>query len=118
MKQFDSLSSFFSVVPRKVYYIVTSLMIALLVDWATSYSLEININIRYLIAISVYYLTMTIIYIAFYLYKKKHNKLEIKHLKASDKLKMISIKILISVIFTLIVSIIQIEFTINKILNY
>ena len=95
-------SLFFSTVYSKVYYIVSSLVLALLLEFITTVNIDINTTILYWIAIIVYCLAMYILYITSKIYRKKHKSLDVKKLSS----KYVALRILIMLIYTMAVTII------------
>ena len=95
-------SLFFSTVYSKLYYIVSSLVLALLLEFITTVNIDINTTILYWIAIIVYCLAMYTLYITSKIYRKKHNSLEVKKLSS----KYVALRILIMLIYTMTATII------------
>ena len=95
-------SLFFSTVYSKVYYIVSSLVLALLLEFITTVNIDINTTILYWIAIIVYCLAMYILYITSKIYRKKHKSLDVKKLSS----KYVALRILIMLIYTMAATII------------
>ena len=95
-------SLFFSTVYSKVYYIVSSLVLALLLEFITTVNIDINTTILYWIAIIVYCLAMYILYITSKIYRKKHKNLDVKKLSS----KYVALRIIIMLIYTMAVTII------------
>lgn len=95
-------SLFFSTVYSKVYYIVSSLVLALLLEFITTVNIDINTTILYWIAIIVYCLAMYTLYITSKIYRKKHKSLEVKKLSS----KYVALRILIMLIYTMAATII------------
>lgn len=91
------MSIFFSTIYNKIYYIVSSLMIALLLEMITTVNINMNPTIIYWIAIIIYFISMYILYIICKKYRKKHNKLDIKTLSY----KYISLRLFIMLIYTM-----------------
>lgn len=91
------MSIFFSTVYNKIYYIISSLMIALLLEMITTVNININPTIIYWIAIIIYFISMYILYIICKKYRKKHNKLDIKKLNY----KYIALRLFIMFIYTM-----------------
>ena len=92
-----NMSIFFSTIYNKVYYIVSSLMIALLLEMITTVNININPTIVYWIAIIIYFISMYILYVICKKYRKKHNKLDIKKLSY----KCIALRLFIMIIYTM-----------------
>lgn len=95
-------SLFFSTVYSKVYYIVSSLVLALLLEFITTVNIDINTTILYWIAIIVYCLAMYILYITSKICRKKHKNLDVKKLSS----KYVALRILIMLIYTMAATII------------
>lgn len=95
-------SVFFSTVYSKVYYIVSALTIALMMEFITTVNININNNITYWLALIVYTAVMWILYVACKKHRKKHNKLEIKHIKMQH----ITLKLIIMLLYTAVATVV------------
>ena len=94
------MSIFFSTIYNKIYYIASSLMIALLLEMITTLSINMNPTIIYWIAIIIYFISMYILYVICKKYRKKHNKLNIKKLSY----KYIALRMFIMIIYTMLMT--------------
>lgn len=97
-------SLFFSTIYNKLYYIVSSIVLAIEFEVLTSFKFNVNMTIAYWLAIAVYSFTIWIVYIISKNIKKKHNKLEIDKLSS----RYIVTRILIMFLYTMIMSMIVI----------
>lgn len=104
----DGSSVFFSTVSSWLYYIVSSLVLAIIIEVITSVSYGSHILLLYWISIIIYALAMIMLYVFSKKYKKKHDKLEIKQLSFKSKAIRVVIMLGLTVVISTIISIIHI----------
>ena len=104
----DWSSVFFSTVSSWLYYIVSSLVLAIIIEVITSVSYGSHILLLYWISIIIYALAMIMLYVFSKKYKKKHDKLEIKQLSFKSKAIRVVIMLGLTVVISTIISIIHI----------
>lgn len=97
----NAISVFFSTIYNKAYYIASALTIALMMEFITSASININSSIIYWLAFIVYIVAMVLLYIICKILRKKHGRLEVKQL---DR-KYITVRIVIMLAYTMVATI-------------
>jgi membrane protease YdiL (CAAX protease family) len=112
-KKVTATQIYFSTIYNKLFYIVMSLSMAVMLDIISTVSTDTNITIIYWICIIIYSIIIFLIYEISKIIKKHKGKLEVK--KVSTK--YIALRILFTIIYTIIasmlVTIISIVYTIQ-----
>ena len=112
-KKVDWISVWFSTVSIGIYYIASPIIIAVLIEITTILSSKYNIMILYWLAIAVYIVTMTIIYLISKKHKEKHNELNVKQLTLGRKAMRICIKTIITLVVLAIAAFVNVWITIG-----
>lgn len=102
------MSIFFSTIYNKVYYILSSLIITMLLEIITTVNINVNPTIMYWIAIIIYFISMHVLYVICRKHRKKHNKLDIKKLSYKYIAMRLFIMLVYTMFMTMLVSIIHI----------
>ncbi len=90
-------SKFFSTIYNKVYYIISSLVLAVLLELITTVNISLSSTVIYWIAIIIYFIAMYVLYITCKIHRKKHQSLDVKKLSS----KYIALRILIMLMYTM-----------------
>ena len=90
-------SRFFSTIYNKVYYIISSLVLAVLLELITTVNINLSSTIIYWIAIIIYFVAMYVLYITCKIHRIKHQSLNVKKLSS----KYITLRIIIMLMYTM-----------------